>query len=96
MTKQGRLAGKAALITAAGQGIGRATALAMAAEGLVKPHDIELTLSDANAKMVKKALAYAGDQGLDEDTAMMAHTAHPASIFYGESMVAWEQGGMGA
>lgn len=33
MTEQGRLAGKAALITAAGQGIGHATALAMAAEG---------------------------------------------------------------
>jgi len=33
MTERGRLAGKAALITAAGQGIGRATALAMAAEG---------------------------------------------------------------
>ena len=33
MAKQGRLAGKAALIRAAGQGIGRATALAMAAEG---------------------------------------------------------------
>ena len=33
MTKQGRLAGKTALVTAAGQGIGRATALAMAAEG---------------------------------------------------------------
>ena len=29
----GRLAGKKALVTAAGQGIGRATALAMAAEG---------------------------------------------------------------
>ena len=33
MAQTGRLAGKAALITAAGQGIGRATALAMAAEG---------------------------------------------------------------
>jgi len=33
MTQQGRLVGKTALITAAGQGIGRATALAMAAEG---------------------------------------------------------------
>lgn len=33
MTKQGRLAGRTALVTAAGQGIGRATALAMAAEG---------------------------------------------------------------
>ncbi|MDC3275561.1 SDR family NAD(P)-dependent oxidoreductase, partial [bacterium] len=29
----GRLSGKRALVTAAGQGIGRATALAMAAEG---------------------------------------------------------------
>ena len=33
MTDQGRLAGRTALVTAAGQGIGRATALAMAAEG---------------------------------------------------------------
>ena len=33
MTEQGRLAGKTALVTAAGQGIGRATALAMAGEG---------------------------------------------------------------
>ena len=32
-TQTGRLAGKTALITGAGQGIGRATALAMAAEG---------------------------------------------------------------
>ena len=33
MTGSGRLGGKRALITAAGQGIGQATALAMAAEG---------------------------------------------------------------
>ena len=33
MTRTGRLANKRALVTAAGQGIGRATALAMAAEG---------------------------------------------------------------
>jgi len=33
MTRTGRLAGRRALVTAAGQGIGRATALAMAAEG---------------------------------------------------------------
>ena len=33
MTEAGRLAGKRALVTAAGQGIGRATAVAMAAEG---------------------------------------------------------------
>ena len=44
MTKQGRLAGKAALVTAAGQGIGRATALAMAAEGA------EVFATDINAE----------------------------------------------
>ena len=33
MSDKGRLAGKTALVTAAGQGIGRASALAMAAEG---------------------------------------------------------------
>ena len=33
MAQTGRLAGKTALVTAAGQGIGRATAMAMAAEG---------------------------------------------------------------
>jgi len=33
MTRTGRLSGKRALVTAAGQGIGRASALAMAAEG---------------------------------------------------------------
>jgi 2-keto-3-deoxy-L-fuconate dehydrogenase len=44
MTKQGRLAGKAALVTAAGQGIGRATTLAMAAEGA------EVFATDVNAE----------------------------------------------
>ena len=44
MTKQGRLAGTAALVTAAGQGIGRATALAMAAEGA------EVFATDVNAE----------------------------------------------
>ena len=44
----GRLAGKKALITAAGQGIGRASALAFAAEGAqVVASDIDATLLDA-------------------------------------------------
>ena len=44
MTKTGRLAGRRALVTAAGQGIGRATALAMAEEGA------EVFATDINAE----------------------------------------------
>ena len=36
----GRLSGKVAVITAAGQGIGRATALAFADEGEINPQDV--------------------------------------------------------
>ena len=43
----GRLNGKRALVTAAGQGIGRATALAMAAEGA------EVFAADVNAEAVE-------------------------------------------
>ena len=42
-----RLKGKTALITAAGQGIGRATALAMAAEGAT------VWATDVNADLLK-------------------------------------------
>lgn len=53
MTKTGRLAGRRALVTAAGQGIGRATALAMAEEGA------EVFATDINAE----ALASLSDHG---------------------------------
>ena len=44
----GRLKGKSALITAAGQGIGRATALAMAAEGA------HVLATDINGDLLKE------------------------------------------
>ena len=46
----GRLAGKTALVTAAGQGIGRATALAMAAEGAM------VHATDLNPKLLRSII----------------------------------------
>ena len=52
----GRLAGKVALITAAGQGIGKETALAMAREGA------HVHATDVNAKLLE---AYSGTPGIE-------------------------------
>ena len=50
-----RLEGKTALVTAAGQGIGRASALALAAEGA------QVWATDVNPKLLE---AYAGVAGI--------------------------------
>jgi 2-keto-3-deoxy-L-fuconate dehydrogenase len=55
MDKSMRLEGKAALVTAAGQGIGRASALALAAEGA------QVWATDVNPKLLE---SYAGVKGV--------------------------------
>ena len=64
----GRLAGKTALVTAAGQGIGRATAIAMAAEGA------QVYATDVNPKLV------AGLAGLPSITARVLDVLDDAAI----------------
>jgi 2-keto-3-deoxy-L-fuconate dehydrogenase len=64
----GRLAGKTALVTAAGQGIGRATAIAMAAEGA------QVYATDVNPKLV------AGLAGLPNVTARVLDVLDDAAI----------------
>jgi 2-keto-3-deoxy-L-fuconate dehydrogenase len=78
----GRLAGKTALITAAGQGIGHATAVAMASEGA------KVYATDVSPKLLEK---YAGMAGvvprvldvLDDDAiARLADEAPPLDILF--------------
>ncbi|MCU9840181.1 SDR family oxidoreductase [Ruegeria sp. WL0004] len=84
-----RLAGKMALVTAAGQGIGRATALAMAAEGA------KVLATDINAEMLAALKSDAtGDlevTGLDvRDNARVAEVvrgANPDILFNGAGFV---------
>ena len=71
MTEQGRLAGKTALVTAAGQGIGRATALAMAAEGAT------VFATDINAETL------AGLDGLDGITTFILDVLRHDSVVEG-------------
>ena len=71
MTDQGRLAGKTALVTAAGQGIGRATALAMAADGAT------VFATDINAETL------ASLDGIDGITTFMLDVLDHASVAEG-------------
>ena len=72
MTKTGRLAGRRALVTAAGQGIGRATALAMAEEGA------EVFATDINAEALASLSDHSGITTLTLD--VMDHDSILAGI----------------
>ncbi len=79
----GRLAGKTALLTAAGQGIGRATALAMAAEGAqVFATDVnESALSSLKNEAEGKLEAFAMDVRDDASVADGVARANPDILF---------------
>ncbi len=79
----GRLTGKTALVTAAGQGIGRATALAMAAEGAsVLATDInESTLEDLAAAAEGELSTTLLDVRSDEAVNSVVGNANPDILF---------------
>jgi 2-keto-3-deoxy-L-fuconate dehydrogenase len=78
----GRLAGKTALITAAGQGIGRATAMAMASEGAT------VYATDVSPKLLERYSGVANVEGraldvLDDDAiAQLANELPPLDILF--------------
>ncbi len=87
--KMGRLAGKRALVTAAGQGIGRATALAMAAEGAhvfatdVNPDTLAELKSASSGTLEVNVLDVLDESSVTEG---VAH-ANPDILFNGAGFV---------